>query len=61
MSPLMREMHIYSTAINRKIDREDHEMEYCIFCQVLAAYDYIWVHQKQFENIVLWASQHSTT
>lgn len=74
MSLLIGEMNVYlmgimqgSTAFQRKIDRVNHEMEYYavpdeLQRQVRAFYDYIWIHQKQFDHkIALLSDENMST
>lgn len=59
---LISELNVYvfgkmqgSAAFQRKIDRVKHEMEYyavpdALQLQVKAFYDYVWIHQKQYDD-----------
>jgi len=71
---LMGETNVYimgkkqgSAAFQRKTDRVNHEMEYYgvpddLQRQVRAFYDYVWIHQKQYdEKIALLSDQQMST
>mmetsp|Transcript_11084 Transcript_11084/g.20309 ORF Transcript_11084/g.20309 Transcript_11084/m.20309 type:complete len:660 (+) Transcript_11084:2585-4564(+) len=71
---LMSEANVYvmgkkqgSAAFQRKTDRVNHEMEYYgvpddLQRQVRAFYDYVWIHQKQYdEKIALLSDQQMST
>mmetsp|Transcript_16356 Transcript_16356/g.35337 ORF Transcript_16356/g.35337 Transcript_16356/m.35337 type:complete len:716 (+) Transcript_16356:3619-5766(+) len=71
---LMSETNVYvmgkmqgSAAFQRKTDRVNHEMEYYgvpddLQRQVRAFYDYVWIHQKQYdEKIALLSDQQMST
>mmetsp|Transcript_46182 Transcript_46182/g.97019 ORF Transcript_46182/g.97019 Transcript_46182/m.97019 type:complete len:660 (+) Transcript_46182:2757-4736(+) len=71
---LMSETNVYvmgkmqgSAAFQRKTDRVNHEMEYYgvpddLQRQVRAFYDYVWIHQKQYdERIALLSDQQMST
>ena len=71
---LMSEMNVYlmgkmqgSAAFQRKIDRVKHEMEYYavpndLQLKVKAFYDYVWIHQKQYdENVALLTDKQMST
>jgi CRP-like cAMP-binding protein len=74
ISLLIGEMNVYlmgimqgSAAFQRKIDRVNHEMEYYAIPidlqrQVRAFYDYVWIHQKQFDDkIALLSDENMST
>lgn len=71
---LMSEANVYvmgkmqgSAAFQRKTDRVNHEMEYYgvpddLQVQVRAFYDYVWIHQKQYDDkIALLSDQQMST
>ena len=71
---LLSETNVYvmgkmqgSAAFQRKTDRVNHELEYYgvpddLQCQVRAFYDYVWIHQKQYdEKIALLSDQQMST